>query len=645
MTIIGTTSSTSTLSSTGGVGGTYGLSGSGIDVDSIVKKLMAGQQAQEDALVQKQTVLQWQKSAYNTVYDDLSNFRDSVFNYKLQATLCPNTTSSSNTSVATATANADASDVSHSLTVSQLADGVKLTSTGQITAANATKDTISDQFYGGSGTSGSIQLKISNGTLNSTITVDPSGSINDFVNQINSADINVKANYDSTLDRFFLYSTNTGSTSGISFDGSNAAGMDFIMNKLQLPALSPLSNTSSSSSSIGTAVDPTQSLSTLFPTAGLPSSFALKLTNPKVNGGAAQTVTVSSSESLNQLISDINATGAATASFDQSTGKFSITPTDATNGGSLDLSGSDSAGIAFLSDSLNLSVTSNIGKDAIFNLDGANNLSEPTNTFTISGVTYTLTGVSTGSTPTPTNINVTSDINTEVSNIQSFVDSYNKILAELNGDISQPRYTDYPPLTSTQKSAMSASDITLWNQKAQSGMLYNDQTLTSLVNSMRSAVSAPVSGVTGAYNSLSAIGITTGDYTEGGKLSLDTDKLKTALQANPNVLYQLFGSTGTTTVNGKTTTNTSAQGVAGRLYDGIKNSMDQLNQIAGTTASATYDTTSNLAQEIADYTKQISNAQDQFNTMQAQYYTQYNAMESAIQQLESQSSWLSSQLG
>ena len=85
----------------GSIGGTYGLSGSGMDIDSIVKSLMTGQQAKTDALLQKKTVLQWQKTAYNTVYDDISNFRATVFNYKLQGTLSPNKVSSSNTSVAT----------------------------------------------------------------------------------------------------------------------------------------------------------------------------------------------------------------------------------------------------------------------------------------------------------------------------------------------------------------------------------------------------------------------------------------------------------------------------------------------------------------------------------------------------------------
>ncbi|MDQ7096245.1 flagellar filament capping protein FliD [Desulfosporosinus sp. PR] len=547
MTIIGSTSTTTTTST---IGGTYGLSGSGVDVDSIVKKLMAGQQAVEDSLTQKQTVLQWQKSAYNTVYDDLNTFKTStLFNYKLQATLSPNKVSSSNTSVATATANASAANVNHSLVVAQLASGVNLTSTASI--STGTMGTLAQQF--GMTSTDSFQITLSNGSSASqTITIDPTtDTINDVVSKINSAGINVQANYDSTLDRFFLSTTNVGASSGISFAGSDQAGLDFLGGTL------------------------------------------------KLNGGITET--------------------------SPGSGTYTSSP-----------------------------VT---GQDAAFQLDGVG-LTENSNTFTISGVTYSLTGVSSGLSydnttkqfsgqGQATSIGVTSDIDTAVSNVQAFVDAYNKILAELNGDITQPRYSSYPPLTSSQKSSMSDSDITLWNQKAQSGMLYNDSTLTSLVNSIRSSVSSPVSGITGPYNSLSSIGITTGDYTEGGKLSLNTDTLRAALQANPNVLNQLFGSTGTKTTDssGVTKTDFSTQGVAGRLYDTIQNSMTQIQQIAGTTATASYDSDSNLAVEIQAYAKRITDAQNTYNTMQSQYYTQYNAMEVAIQQLSAQSGWLASMLG
>lgn len=548
--------SVSSIGASGSLGGTYGLSGSGLDVDSLVKKLMAGQQAKDDALVQKQTVLQWQKVAYNTMSDDLTNFRNTIFNYKLQSTLSPNKVTSSNTSVATATAGAAAAEVNHSLVVTQLASGVNLTSSAPISATKPpTLGTLATQIYNNTGVPSPFQISISNGTaVSQPITIDPTNnSINDVVSAINNAGVNVTASYDSTLDRMFLTTTNTGSTTGINISSTVTTG-----------------TTDNAAAFIGKL--------NLFPSSPITSVV-----------GSTTTTTYSSAKGLN----------------------------------------------------------------AMFSLDSTP-LTETSNAFTISGVTYALAGVSTGGPPaTPTTISVTSDINTAVASVQSFVDSYNKILAEVNGKVNEPRYTDYPPLTNTQKAAMKDSDIVAWNVKAQSGMLHSDSTLTSLVDTMRSAVSSPVSGIASTnvsgtmvtYNSAASIGITTGNYTEGGKLYLNTDKLRTALQANPNVLNQLFGASGSTTVNGVTTTNTASEGIAGRLYDGILNTTNQLAQIAGTTINAQYDSSSNLAQEITAYTTQITDATATFTLMQSHYYTQYNAMEVALQQLSSQSSWLTSQLG
>lgn len=522
------------------VGGIYGLSGSGMDIDTIVKNLMTRQQAKADTLLQKKTVLQWQKDAYNTVYDDINDFRTQVFNYQFQGTLSPNKVSSSNTSVATATANADAADVSHSLVVAQLAGGVNLTSSESITTVDAiNKLNIGNQFYGGNAPIGLYKFTIANGAASKEITIDPAKSINDIVSQINNAGINVKSSYDSTLDRFFMSTTNTGSLAEIKItqtEGNDASWGNFV-DKLKLP--------------------------------------------PEVG----------------------------------TTGKK--------------------------------------GQDAEFKLDGVH-LTQASNKFSISGVTYNLTGVSSDTTMginhdpdadppvsdinwgSATNISVTNDTDKAVASIQSLVDSYNKILADINGKLSETRYKDFPPLTDAQKSVMKETDITAWETKAKSGMLRNDQTLASLVDTMRSAFSNPVSGIEAPYNSGSSIGITTANYTEGGKLHLDTDKLRTALNANPEVLRQLFGTNGT---------DTSSQGIVGRLYDGIKTKLDQLAQIASTTAGAQYDTKSSFATRLTAYDRQISNAADRFATMEKAYYKKFSAMELALQQLYSQGGWLQSQFG
>jgi flagellar hook-associated protein 2 len=525
--------------SIGSFGGIYGLSGSGMDIDMIVKKLMVREQAKQDALFQKKTIAEWQKAAYNTVYDEISKFRDTVFNYKLQATLSPKKVTSSNTSVAIVTANAEAADVTHSLVVAQLAGGVNLTSSDTITTG-AGKDTIANQFYADSAPSGSYKFIIANGEASADITIDATESINELVSKINKANINLKANYDSTLDRFFLSTTNTGSAAGIKITadaGNDVSWGNFFVDKLMLPE--------------------------------------------------------------------------------------------------------------------EVSTTGTKGQDAAFQLDGVY-LSTPGNKFCISGVTYNLTGVSEGTLSydnetkvfsgagTATTISVTHDIDTAVASIQALVDSYNKIIESLNSKLKETRYKDFPPLTDAQKAEMKESEITAWEAKAKSGMLHNDPTVTRLVNAMRNAFSSPVSGTSGIYNTASVIGITTGkNYLEGGKLYFDPDKLRTALESNPGVLTELFGAAGTTNPDG--TIDSKTQGIAGRLYDALNTTMTQLNTIASTTANAAYDTSSNYAKRISDFNKMISKAADRFDVMQAAYYKQFNAMEVALQRLNTQSGWLLSQ--
>ncbi|MBP1764543.1 MAG: flagellar capping protein [Firmicutes bacterium] len=128
---------------------------SGLDIDSMVKSLMKARRVKYDEMGQKKTVLEWQKADYNTMYTTISDFRNTAFTNKLQATLTPKTASSSNESVATVTANADAVLINHDLVVTQLADGVKKISSAAITTGTA-KDTLANQF----GISGTFNISI-----------------------------------------------------------------------------------------------------------------------------------------------------------------------------------------------------------------------------------------------------------------------------------------------------------------------------------------------------------------------------------------------------------------------------------------------------------------------------------------------------
>ena len=531
--------------------GIYGLSGSGMDVDALVKQLMTAQKASDAGLTQKQTVLQWKKEAYNKVYDDISNFRNSVFSYKLQGMLNPKEVSSSNTSVATATALGDAANVTHSLEVSQLADGVKLTSGGAISTGSS--GVINSQID--NTLNAPFTFTIANGTASKSITIDPSKeTMNDLVSKINSSGTNIQASYDTSLDRFFLSTTNTGAATGISF--SSITG------------------------------------------------------DPAITGDAANDAILANAAKVNKFISDLKLGGLGAAQPDvpiAGTTTYASAP----------------------------------GKDAQFTLDGTD-LTQTSNVFTIASVAYHLTGT-TGAQPA-TSISITNDVDKAVASIKSLVDSYNTILTGMNGKTSEARYAAYTPLTADQKTSMKDEEIKAWNIKAQSGMLHNDTTLNSLVNNMRNAFSNPISGLTGQYSSASAIGITTGNYTEKGKLYLDETKLRKALTSDPNVLNTMFATPGTNIVN-TTTIDSNTQGIAGRLYDVLKTTMDNLSKQAGTTTTASSDTSSYLAKQIKAYTTRITAATTRETKMEAAYYKRFNAMETALSKLNTQSTWLVQQFG
>ena len=77
--------------------GIYGLSGSGIDVDSMVKVGMMTKQSQYDKMYKQEVKNEWMKEAYADLYSSVNTFNQSTLStYKMSSTTSPmNATSSS----------------------------------------------------------------------------------------------------------------------------------------------------------------------------------------------------------------------------------------------------------------------------------------------------------------------------------------------------------------------------------------------------------------------------------------------------------------------------------------------------------------------------------------------------------------------
>lgn len=594
---------------------TYGLSGSGMDVDQLVKDLMKARRANYDKMFQQKTQLEWKKADYNSIYTTVSEFRtNTVLNYKLQNTLSPKKAVSNNDSVASVTANADAGNVSHDVSVLQLADGVKKVSAGNISEGNKSK--LETQF---NLTQNDYSFTIKNGSASADISFTKDNSIYDIVDKINTSNTGIKATYDAVLDRFFMYTTGTGSNTSIEFSGPDAG---FVRDELKI-------NTAAQTKTSLSAINLTSTTATLDSQfSGLTAPFTLEI-------GAGDAITIDpATDTMASLITKINTSpnSDVTASYDAALDRFTLTSNASGLTAAVDVSGSSTEGLAFLSTNLKLNTATNAenGKDSVINLDGIDRIAQSGNNFTLTGVTYNLKATGT------TKVTVSSDTDKLVESVKSFLVSYNTTLAKVNGELSEARYSNFTPLTDAQKADMTESDIKAWEEKAKSGLLRNDTLLRGIVTGLRSDLSSPIAGITTKYNSAAAIGITTGDYSEGGKLYLDEAKLRKALEEDPDAVSKIFGKSGAAS---------SEQGIAVRMYETLQGAVDRITTEAGVTASAQYDTKSNVAKRIRDFEERMYETNQKLEDLQERYYRQFDAMEAAISRLNSQSAWLSQQLG
>ena len=561
--------------------GIYGLSGSGIDVDSMVKVGMLSKQNEYDKLYKKEVQNSWMKEAYADLYSDVSTFANSTLStYKMSYTTNPMTVASSSTSVATAVANSNAVAMAHTVTVSATASNAYMLTDDKIKRANANimengkatgikladviftdaqqtslKSQIQSGSLNGDDTALSFTLKDSADASDKGKTISftydellSSGqTLNDLVSKINNSGLNISASYDSTNDAFSMYQKDSGSKNAIAIevaDDTSSTTDDnarTLINSLQLKAVTTTSKDGTATSTMG-------------------SLLQLSSTNTSISA---------------------------------------------------------------------------TGSDATAVIDGKT-YTASSNKISAANVTYTLT--STGS----STMTVSQDTDKAIENVKKFVEDYNKMMDSLNDKFNEKQYSDYGPLTKSQEGSMTQDQIDKWNKKAKSGLLYHDTTLNKIRSAMREALYTPVDSVDSSYNTMMSLGIESS--TDQGHLTLDEDKLKKALAADPDCVYQIFASKGETTTklaDGTTTTTTDydKEGVVNRLYDSLNSQLKDLKSYAGTSSEA--DDGSSLGTLLKNLQDQMTAFKTKMDAYEKALYSKYDDMESAIAKLSAQFNFVS----
>lgn len=274
------------------------------------------------------------------------------------------------------------------------------------------------------------------------------------------------------------------------------------------------------------------------------------------------------------------------------------------------------------------------GKDAVFELNGLVT-QRSSNTFTVNGVTFTLTGLTPGGlSGAAASVTVETDVEAIYNNIKSFVDKYNETIDLINKEIKEERFRDYQPLTQEEKEAMSEEEIKKWEDKARSGILRNDAILRDVASEIRLTMSQIVKGI-GNTKTLHDIGIKTATYWEdpNGKLKINEEELKAAITNDPEGVEALFNNDSETA---------SETGLVRRLYDTLDKAIKKITSEAGS-AAALYDQ-SFLSKSIREINDDIAALENRLEQVEARYWRQFTAMERAISTMNQQSAWLTAQL-
>lgn len=274
-----------------------------------------------------------------------------------------------------------------------------------------------------------------------------------------------------------------------------------------------------------------------------------------------------------------------------------------------------------------------LGQDTEIVLNGA--------TFTDTDTELSINGLSISAiaeTQGEISVSVTNDAQGMYDKIKGIIKEYNTLINEMTSLYNAESSKGYEPLTTEEKDAMTDKEVEEWEKKIKESLLRRDDTLDSLMSSMKNAMYKSYT-VNGKNYSLSSFGISTlgvlnaadneenafhidGD-SDDASVSGKTDKLLAALQDDPDTVADFM------------------MQLASGLYDAIGDKM-------GSTTLSSFGVVYNdkeMAQEYSDYTKTISKWEEKLSDIEDSYYKKFAAMESALATLQSQQSALAGLLG
>lgn len=355
--------------------------------------------------------------------------------------------------------------------------------------------------------------------------------------------------------------------------------------------------------------------------------------------------TFTSDYTVAKMMSEINASknAHATMTFSTLTNSFALSSSGYGTSASIEFSAENGSAGAELLSTLGLtSGTLTQGRNLQLEVNGET-IETSSNSFTADGTTMTFTSAAQGA---EFSYEVKKDNSSAIDAIKSFVEDYNKIIEEVYGQLDQKPNSDYYALTDDDIEDMDLSEKQQekWEEKAKEGLLYNDSTVSTVMQKMRSVLYSTVKTADGQTFSLFSMGITTSDdWGDHGKLELDETKLEAAFEQYADQIADLFAGT-TVDENG----NTVKTGIMHKLDDvltgavkttGARKDKGTLVQLAGT-KTGTSATDNSIYDQLKSISTLISSLETRYEKQQDRYWKQFSNLETMMGSLNSQTSYI-----
>ena len=681
---------------------------SGLDTDSMVKELMSAHSLKKTNIEKKKTKAEWTQEKWKELNTKIYKlYTDQVSKLRLQGTYKTKTASSSNSNVIDVTANASAPTGSHTVSVQRMASAQYVTS-GDISALGLTSSSKLADVKDASGNSlipinTVINIAAGKGANAKTtqLVIDDKTTVNDFVSALQNVGLN--ASFDEKQGRFFISSASSGednaftiTTNALSteatsarenvkdaldYDNLSAADKREVSNALATldknsgateqeisNAMLSLSNLAEKQATAKTEASAKEFVSGMIKSQ-LEADDTIVATDKKTREEVIEEKlkeALSKSENKDKIkyftenglnattIADAQSAGILTDADVAAVGTYTefVSAQEATvlaqnevalaadEYKNVDTNGGDNnvlsalglgniTGADVTGGTMGMTVTS--AQDSLITLNGAQ-LKSSTNSITANGLSFTIKAETKDD--EVITLGVSNDVDGVYNTVKDFIKQYNELLGEMNKLYNASSARGYEPLSSDEKESMNEADIEKWETKIKDSLLRRDSTLGALIDGMRNALNTSVS-VNGKNYTLSSFGITTSpDYTERGLLHIygdpddntysdQEDMLRAALSEDPDAVAQALS------------------GITMNLFNEMQNKMKS----SSLSSALTFYNDKMMTSQIKDYDSSIKDWEDRLADIEDKYYKQFAAMESAMEKMNQQSTYLANLFG